>query len=100
MAENNVKKTEETQIAPGCIRVRVIDEEQGLTQIDNAKAVRIHSKGYVLLIMKDYSPTLGQIDGNVIVLVDDREIIFKGVKGCFKHQGNEFVMIIEEEMAD
>ena len=99
MAQSNEVNTN-TDIAPGCIRVRVIDEKQGLSVYDNVRAVRIHSREYVLLIMKDYSPTLGQIDGDVIFLVDDREVTLRNVKGCFKHQGNEFVLIVEEEMAD
>jgi len=82
----------------GSIKVRIIDERQGLTTLDNVYAIRIHSRNYVLLIMKDYSPTLGQIDGDVIFLVEDGEKTLRGVKGCFKQQENEFTMIIEEEM--
>lgn len=101
MADPKTAKEKEKKfadLAPGCIRVRVIDEKNGLTQLDNVRAVRIHSRNYNLLIMKDYSPTLGQIDGTVIFLAEDREIPMENVKGCFKHQGNEFVLIIEEEM--
>ena len=95
-----VKVKEDAGVTPGVIKVRVIDEKNGLTQLENVRAIRIHSGDYVLLIMKDYSPTLGQIDGTVIFLVDDREITLRNVKGCFKHQSNQFVMIIEEEMVN
>ena len=81
----------------GVLKVRIIDEQQGLTTLDNVTAIRIHSQNYVLLIMKDYSPTLGQIDGDVIFLMEDGEKSIRGIRGCFKQQDNEFTMIIEEE---
>jgi len=85
--------------AKGVLTARVIDSVQGLTTLEHVNAIRIHSKNYVLLLMKDYSPTLGQIDGDVIFLMEDGEIKLEKVKGCFKQQDNVFTMIIEEELA-
>lgn len=96
MADTEKIEIKSARAPKGAISVRLIDEERGLTKYENVYAVRIHSKNYVLLIMEDYSPTLGQVDGNVSFLVDDQEVVFKGLKGCFKHQDNEFTMIVEE----
>lgn len=38
------------------IKVRVFDMEDGLLEYENIKSVRIVSKDYNLLIMKDYMP--------------------------------------------
>jgi len=84
--------------AKGALTARVIDGIQGLTVLEHVNAIRIHSKNYVLLLMKDYSPTLGQLDGDVIFLMEDGEINLNKVKGCFKQQDNVFTLIIEEEM--
>ena len=83
----------------GSIVARIIDESAGLKVISDVRAVRIHSKGYVLLIMDDYAPTLGEVEGDVSLLSGDDEIVFRGIKGCYKQQNNIFTMIIEERMA-
>ena len=36
------------------IKVRIFDMKQGLTEYENIKTIRIISKDYNLLIMKDY----------------------------------------------
>ena len=81
----------------GNITVRVIDEKKGLQVLKNVKAVRVHSKDYVLLILEDYSPTIGEIEGDVFFLTEDREVIYKDISGCYKHQNNEFTLIVSEE---
>ena len=46
-------------------KVRVFDMEHGLVEYENVKSVRIISKDYNLLIMKDYLSILGEIIGSV-----------------------------------
>ena len=46
MSENNIK-------------VRVFDMEHGLVEYENVKTVKIVSKDYNLLIMKDYLSVIG-----------------------------------------
>ncbi len=84
----------------GKITGRVIDYKEGIEITQGIRAVRIHSKGYVLLIMEDYAPTLGKIDGDVIFLTDEDEIVHKNIIGYYKHQFNEFTLLIEEEGVD
>ena len=50
------------------IKVRVFDMEDGLLEYENIKCVRIVSKDYNLLIMKDYMPIIGEINGNVDII--------------------------------
>ena len=47
------------------IKVRIFDMKQGLTEYENIKTIRIISKDYNLLIMKDYMPIIGEIVGSV-----------------------------------
>jgi len=83
----------------GSINARIIDVERGLQILSGVSAVRIHSKGYNLLIMDDYMPTLGKIDGDIILLTRDGEVSFQGIRGFYKHQHNEFTLLIEEKGA-
>lgn len=59
------------------IKVRVFDMEDGLLEYENIKSVRIVSKDYNLLIMKDYMPIIGEINGNVDIIGQDTNISFK-----------------------
>lgn len=80
----------------GRINARIIDVKSGLKVISGIYAVRIHSKDFYALIMNDYLPTLGKIDGDIIFLSRDGEHPYTGIKGFYKHQHNEFTLLIEE----
>ena len=47
------------------IKVRIFDIENGLREYKDIKIIRIISKDYNLLIMKDYLPIIGEIEGSV-----------------------------------
>lgn len=81
----------------GSIRARVIDEEKGLRLITGVSVVRVRSKGYNLLIMEDYLPALGKVDGSVTFLTRDEEYHLDGVRGFYKHQHNEFTLLLEKQ---
>ena len=44
------------------IKVKVFDIRNGMRVYDNIKIIRIISKDYNLLIMKDYLPIIGEIE--------------------------------------
>ena len=81
----------------GKIRARIIDEVNGLQYLDNVRLIRIKSKDYKLLIMEDFSPTLGQINGDAHFLCTDRELLLDNIQGYYKHQNNEFTLLIQED---
>ncbi len=82
---------------PGKIRVRVLDEVNGCQVLEHIRAVRIRSREYSLLVMEDYTPTLGSIDGDVI-FVGETETALKHIHGFYKHQQNEFSLLIREDL--
>lgn len=81
----------------GKIRARIIDEANGLQYLDNIRAVRLTSKDYKLLVMEDFAATLGQIEGDVTFLCKDREVVLDHILGFYKHQHNEFTLLIHED---
>ena len=83
----------------GSIRARVIDEEHGLRLLSGVYAVRLQSRDYSLLIMEDYMPMLGQIDGTVVFLTEEREVRLEKIQGFYKHQHNEFTLLVESGAA-
>ena len=80
----------------GAITVRVIDYVNGIEVIQNINAVSIMSNGYCLLIMEDYVPTQGRIEGEMSFLTNEEEYAYENVKGSYKYQDNEFTIFIEE----
>lgn len=82
----------------GKISVRIIDVDNGLKQLSNVYAVRIHSKKFFALIMNDYLPTLGQIEGEIVFLSAQGEVHYDNIYGFYKHQHNEFTLLIEKRL--
>lgn len=78
------------------IKVRIFDMENGLKEYENIKIIRIISKDYNLLIMKDYLPIIGEIDGSVDIKNDDVNISFKSIKAFYMNSDNVFNLMINE----
>lgn len=78
------------------IKVRIFDMEHGLREYENIKIVRIISKDYNLLIMKDYLPIIGEIDGSIDIKNDDINMSFKDIKAFYMNSDNIFNLMIEE----
>lgn len=83
----------------GRISARIIDVSSGLRAIEGVYAVRIHSADFTALIMNDYIPALGKIDGDVTFLSRDGEYPYHDIRGFYKHQHNEFTLLVEEHDA-
>ena len=75
--------------------VRVFNLE-GLVEYKDVKIVRITSKDYNLLIMKDYLPIIGEIDGNVDIKSDKEEINLKNIKAFYMNSNNVFNLMMKE----
>ena len=78
------------------IKVRVFDMEHGLVEYENVKTVKIVSKDYNLLIMKDYLSVIGEIIGSVELKGEDVDVAFKGIKAFYMNSKNVFNLMIEE----
>ena len=78
------------------IKVRIFDMEQGLSEYDDVKTIRIVSKDYNLLIMKDYMPIIGEIVGSVDIKGETTDLSYKKIKGFYMNNKNVFNLMIEE----
>lgn len=78
------------------IKVRVFDMTHGLVEYDDVKSIRLISKDYNLLIMKDYLSIIGQIIGNVDIIGTNTNVSFKQIKGFYMNSNNVFNLMIEE----
>ena len=78
------------------IKVRIFDMKNGLVEYENIKTIRIVSKDYNLLIMKDYLSIIGEIVGSVDIKGDNVDLAFKQIKAFYMNSKNVFNLMIEE----
>ena len=70
-----------------------------MSEINNARIIRIKDKKYNLLIMRDYWPILGEIEGSIIIEADER-VEYTNIKGFYTLSHNVFHLIIREVITD
>ena len=78
------------------IKVKVFDIRNGMRVYDNIKIIRIISKDYNLLIMKDYLPIIGEIEGSVDIKNDVLKESYKNIKAFYMNSDNVFNLMIKE----
>ena len=78
------------------IKVRIFDLGKGLIEYEHIKVIRIISKDYNLLIMEDYLPIIGEIDGSVDIKNEEIELNYKNIKAFYMNSGNVFNLMIKE----
>ena len=77
------------------ITVNVFELKSGLTVYEHASYVRITSKDYNLLVMLDYMPIIGEIEGRVDIKIPDREVSFENIKASYMNSNNVFNLMIQ-----
>ncbi len=78
------------------IKVRIFNLERGLVEYEHIKVIRIISKSYNLLVMQDYLPILGEIEGSVDIKNEEIEINYKDIKAFYMNSNNVFNLMIKE----
>ena len=90
-------KVEQENVTSGDgFKVRIFDLDKGLTEYEHIKIVRIISKDYNLLIMQDYLPIIGNIDGSLDIKGDDIDIKFPKIRAFYMNSNNVFNLMIKE----
>ncbi len=70
-----------------------------IEMIDNVRTITIKDKKYNLMIMKDYWPLIGEIDGSIYIESDDI-YKFENIRGFYKLSKDIFHLIIRSEEND
>lgn len=78
------------------MKVRIFDLDKGLTEYEHIKVIRIISKDYNLLIMQDYLPIIGEIEGSIDIKGEDIDISFPQIKAFYMNSSNVFNLMIKE----
>ena len=78
------------------MKVRIFNLARGLVEYEHIKVIRIISKNYNLLVMQDYLPILGEIEGSVDIKNEEIEINYKDIKAFYMNSNNVFNLMIKE----
>lgn len=84
----------------GRINARIIDARSGLRVFSGIYVVRMFDQGERRLFMNDYNPTIGKVVGDVVLLDKQGEHAFRGIRGFYKLQHNEFTLLIEGHLKE
>lgn len=79
------------------IKVKIFSLSKGLEVLEDISVIRIKSKDYNLLIMPDYMPLLGEIDGNIDFEGVDNSLSLEDINGYYMNSSNEFSLLLREE---
>jgi|LFRM01.2.fsa_nt_gb hypothetical protein len=86
--QNAVKKS---------IEAIVISFRNGYQIYYNVKLIRIVSKKYNLLIMVDYMPIVGELDGDIEIVSENDVVSMKNINAFYIMKNNVFKLLIRED---
>ena len=82
------------------LTVNVFDLKSGLITYEKVNYIRITSKDYNLLIMLDYIPIIGELQGKVDIKLEDKEIHLNNIIASYMNSNNVFNLMIQGELHD
>jgi hypothetical protein len=77
--------------------VIVISFKNGFQIFHNVRLVRLISKRYNLLIMVDYMPVLGEMEGSLTIVSENQEVRMDQVKCFYVMRNNMLKVLIRED---
>ena len=81
----------------GKITATVLGIDEGFQKFEQVDMIRIKSENYTLLIMDDYMPVSGRIDGLVETVSGEDTRSFQPIHGFYTHRKNTFELLIKED---
>lgn len=72
------------------ITVQLLNIDGDVQKYDDVNFIKIISKKYNLIIMKDYLPIIGEVQGKVEIGRENETVKMDKVRGYFMHKHNQF----------
>jgi len=79
------------------IQVSLLNLKNGLTEYQDVTHIKITSKTYNIIIMKDYLPLIGEVEGNVEISKEGEIIKLDNITGYYIHKHNKFDLFIKDK---
>ena len=95
MSKEKIENVTEKEVTK--INVKILNIKNGLTEYNNVKIIKVKSEKYSIVIMEDYLPVIGEVEGDVEIITEDNIVKFKDIVGYYMHKHNQFKLFIKEE---
>jgi len=79
------------------IETIIISFDSGFRIFHDTKMIRLKSKNSNLLIMIDYMPTVGELEGSIEIISDNEVFKMEDVSGYYVVKNNVFKLLLREE---
>ena len=76
--------------------VKILSLKRGVEVLENVVSIKINSKKYNLLIMKNYTPIIGDISGTIEVQSENSSKTYENINGYYLNINNEFRLMLKE----
>ena len=76
---------------------RIYSIKTGMRKIEHVQLIRVKSEKYNLLIMEDYMPVLGEIEGSLTIQADEETVTLEDIYGFYVMQDNLFRLMLKEK---
>ena len=78
------------------LKVIVLDSGIDIKEIDKVRIIRVKSDNYNLLVLKDYWPIVGEVNGSISI-EGETNYKYNNIKGFYSLSNNVFYLIIQEK---
>ena len=78
------------------IKAKIVSMENGLQEFEDIEMIRVKGENHSLLILQNYMPLLGRLDGYVDLVLKDETLRIQDVQGYYMHKQNEFSLLVEK----
>ena len=78
------------------MKAKIVSLLNGLQEFENLEMIRIKSNRHTLLIMKNFMPVIGELDGSIELVFSNDVIKMTNLKGYYMHKKNSFSLLVEE----
>ena len=95
--EKEKKKNSKLTEDKGSINIKVLSMKKGLVEYNDVQFIRIISKNYSLIIMKDYLPLIGEVQGKIEIEGLKETIKLQNIIGYYIHKHNQFNLFLRDE---
>lgn len=95
--EDEEKKKQTDKKSFDNMQVKVLNIKDGLKTYENVHCIRINNQLEKLIIMKDYMPIIGEVNGEVIIEIKDETIKLSNIIGYYMNYQNHFNLFLKEE---
>ncbi len=76
------------------LNVKILSLTAPLISIENVIGIRIKSKKYNLLIMPNYLPIIGEIEGKIEIETEEKSTKYENIIGYYILSKNNFTLIL------